>query len=125
MRWAEKRSDAQGDFGAAVGIGWERDGELVAGVVYNDFNGPNICMHVQSDGSRRWLTRGYLRVLFDYPFNQAGAHRITGFVGEGNHDARRFDEHLGFRLETRLRGAHPTGDLLVYVMRREDCRWVS
>lgn len=70
------------------------------------------------------MTREYLWACFDYPFNQAKVHRITGLVGEGNHLARKFDEHLGFKLETRLKGAHPTGDLLVYVMRREQCKWL-
>jgi RimJ/RimL family protein N-acetyltransferase len=51
--------------------------------------------------------------------------RITGLVGEGNAAARRFDEHLGFTLETKLTGAHPTGDLLVYVMWKHDCIWLE
>lgn len=123
VEWVAKRTNDFGNYGAAVGIGFERDGGLIAGVVYNEFNGVNICMHVASDGSKRWLTREYLRACFDYPFHQAKVKRVTGLVGEGNHEARRFDEHLGFKLETRLKGAHPTGDLLVYVMWREDCKY--
>lgn len=124
VRWVAARTNEHGNFGAAVGIGWARDERLVAGVVYNEWNGVNVCMHVASDGTRRWMTREFLRIAFDYPFNQAGVNRITGMVGEGNVQARRFDEHLGFRLETRLAGAHPTGDLLVYVMWRDECRWL-
>lgn len=124
VRWVAHRTNEYGNFGAAVGIGWARDDRLVAGVVYNEWNGVNLCMHVASDGTRRWLTREFLRVAFDYPFNQAGVRRVTGLVGEGNAEARRFDEHLGFKLETRLTGAHPTGDLLVYVLWRDDCRWL-
>jgi len=101
-----------------------KGGAISAGVVFNEYNGPSICMHVASDGSKRWLCREFLRVSFDYPFNQAGVKRITGLVGEGNYDARQFDEHLGFKLETRLKGAHPTGDLLVYVMWRDGCKWL-
>jgi RimJ/RimL family protein N-acetyltransferase len=97
---------------------------MIAGVVFSDFNGVNINMHVASDGSRRWLTKEFLRVVFDYPFNQAKVKRVTGLVGEGNIEARKFDEHIGFKLEARLAGAHPTGDLLIYVMRREDCRFL-
>lgn len=123
VEWVAKRTGEFGNYGAAVGIGWE-EGELRAGVVYNDFNGANLCMHVASDGTKQWMRREYLWTCFDYPFNQAGVKRITGLVGEGNYDARQFDEHLGFKLETRLRGAHPTGDLLVYVMWRDDCKWL-
>lgn len=124
VRWVARRTNEHGNFGAAVGIGWARGGKLVGGVVYNEFNGVNLCAHIASDGSKNWLSKEFLRVMFDYPFNQAKVRRITGLVGEGNIKARRFDEQLGFRLETRLAGAHPTGDLLVYVMWQKDCRWL-
>lgn len=124
VEWVAKRVNEHGNFGAAQGIGWARDDKLVAGVVYNEYNGPNICMHVASDGSKRWMTRDFLRVAFDYPFNVCEVKRITGLVGEGNTEARKFDEHLGFKLETMLWGAHPTGHLMVYVMWRDDCRWI-
>lgn len=127
VRWVAARTGEHGEhpYGAARGIGWERDGRLVGGVVFNDYNGPNVCMHVASDRTRRWLTRRFLWTVFDYPFVQLNCTRVTGLVGEGNHDARRFDEHIGFTLETRLKDAHPTGDMLVYVMRRQDCRWLQ
>lgn len=124
VEWVAKRVNEHGNFGAAQGIGWAKGGELVAGVVFNDFNGPNICMHVASDGTKRWMTREFLRTCFDYPFNQCGVKRITGLVGEGNVEARKFDEHIGFVLETQLWGAHPTGNLMVYVMWRYQCRWL-
>ena len=54
-----------------------------------------------------------------------GARRLTGLVASDNHAARRFDEHIGFKLEATLVDACPTGDLLVYAMRREDCRWLN
>lgn len=124
VEWVAKRTNEFGNFGSAVGIGWLRNGELVAGVAYSEFNGVNIQMHVASDGSRRWMTREYLWACFDYPFNQAGVKRITGLVGEGNLEARRFDEHLGFTHEATLKGAHPTGDLLIYRMWKADCRFL-
>lgn len=125
VEWVAKRTNEFGNFGCAVGIGWEHNGALAAGVAYGDYNGVNIQMHVASDGSKRWMRREYLWACFDYPFNQAGCKRITGLVGEGNKAAQRFDEHLGFELEARLKSAHPTGDLLVYVMWKDNCKWVS
>ncbi len=125
VHWVATRTNEFGNFGCAHGIGWERDGALVAGVAYSDYNGVNMQMHVASDGSRRWMTREFLRVCFDYPFNQAKVKRVTGLVGEGNMEARKFDEHLGFTLEARLKGAHPTGDLLVFCMWKSNCRWLN
>ena len=71
------------------------------------------------------MTRELLWMVFDYAFNQAKVKRITGLVGEGNIDARNFDEHIGFVVETTLESAHPTGNLIVYKMFREDCRWLK
>ena len=124
VEWVAKRTNEFGNFGAAVGIGWSRRNELVAGVVFSDFNGVNVNMHVASDGTRRWMTREYLWTCFDYPFNQAKVKRITGLVGEGNRVSQRFNEHLGFTLEATLEGAHPTGSLLIYRMTRADCRFL-
>jgi RimJ/RimL family protein N-acetyltransferase len=123
--WVARSTNEFGSFGTDVGIGWERAGALVAGVAYAEWNGPNIVCHIASDGTRRWLTREYLWTIFDYPFNQVKAKRITVCVGAGNSDSRRFVQHLGFRLEATLRDAHPSGDLLIYAMFKERCKWIT
>lgn len=123
--WVAKRTNEFGRFGSAQGIGWLKGQEIVAGVVYCDWNGPNVVCHIASDGSRRWLTRRYLWTIFDYPFCQLRVKRITVPVGEGNKDSRRFVEHLGFVLEAALKDAHPSGDLLVYRLWKHDCRWLK
>ena len=125
VSWVATRTQEFGNFGASVGFGVEENGRLIAGVVFSDYNGVNIQMHVASDGSRNWMTRELLWMVFDYAFNQAKVKRITGLVGEGNIEARNFDEHIGFVVETTLESAHPTGNLIVYKMFREDCRWLK
>ena len=122
--WVAKRTDEYGNYGAAVGIGLEQDNSLIAGVVFNDYNGANICMHVASDNSKRWMTKEYLWFVFYYAFEQAKVKRITGLVPESNYEAIKFDTHIGFSEETRLKDAHPDGDLIVFVMRKESCRWL-
>ena len=124
VEWVAKRTNEFGNFGCANGIGWKRD-DIVAGVVYANWNGPNVECHIASDGSRKWLNRMYLWAMFDYPFCQLKAKRITVCIGEGNSDSRRFVEHLGVTRETTLSRAHPTGDLLVYRMFSEECEWIS
>ena len=108
-----------------VGIGFERDGELIAGVMYEGYNGRNIWLHVAALTDKRWLTRSYMKVCFAYPFVQLGVNRISGYVNESNTLARRFDEHLGFKEEARLRGAAADGgDVIIYAMHKEECRYV-
>ena len=122
--WVAKRTNEFGNFGTDCGIGWERNGNLVAGVAYAEWNGPNIVCHIASDGSKRWSTREYLWTIFDYPFTQIGCKRITVCIGQGNKASNEFVIHLGFTLEATLDSAHPSGDLLVYRMFRQDCRYL-
>lgn len=124
VEWVAKRTNEFGNFGCARGIGWSNQGVIAAGVVYAEWNGPNVVCHIASDGSRRWLTKKYLWTIFDYPFNQLKVKRITVCVGEGNSNSRRFVEHLGFTLEATLNSAHPSGNLLVYRLWRHDCRFL-
>jgi RimJ/RimL family protein N-acetyltransferase len=109
----------------AQAIGLEKDGELIAGAVYEGFNGHNVWVHLAGTPGRRWMTRQFLYAGFAYPFIQLGCSRISGYVEAWNMDARRLDEHFGYKQEAVLRGAASDGgDVILYVMRREDCRYV-
>lgn len=111
--------------GAGQLIGLATDsGEIVAAVLYTDYNSANINMHISAVSGKRWLIREYLWYCFHYPFVELNCKRITGIVGSDNLQAQKFDENLGFTLEATLKDAHPNGDLLLYVMRKEDCRWL-
>lgn len=123
VEWVARRTNEFGNFGCAVGIGLQRNGELVAGVVYNDYNGKNINAHIAVDGAR--LNRQFVWTIFDYPFNQAKVDRVTCLIGEGNSKSIHLCERFGFTQETRLEAAHPSGDLLVYRMWRHECRWLE
>ena len=107
-------------------IGWERDGRIVAAVVFDQFYWPSICGHIASDGSRAWASREFLHAMFDYPFRQLKCVRITAPVAEDNSDAIRFLVRLGFKEEGRLRRALPDGrDRLIYGILKEECKWAS
>lgn len=110
--------------GATVGLADLEHG-LLAGVLFEDFNGANIVMHVAAVPGRRWLCREFLWFCFHYPFNQLGCRTVTGIVPSSNIEARKFDEHLGFTLKATLEDAHPEGDLLIYTMKKQDCRWLN
>jgi RimJ/RimL family protein N-acetyltransferase len=114
------------NFGPAIGIGQYKDGKIIAGVVYNLYNGPSICMHVAGEPGGRWLTRDFLFRAFAYPFIQLGCNRVTGLVRIDNMEARRFDEHLGFKQEGVIRkGASDGTDMILYGMLKEECRWLE
>lgn len=107
-------------------IGLERGGELVAGVVYEGYSGPNIWIHCAAVPGARWLNRDFLGVAFRYPFVQLHVERVTAYVEASNSACRRFVEHLGFGEEAVLTGAARDGaDVLIYVMWRRTCRFLG
>ena len=125
LPWAAPRIGVTAFRSDAQTIGYERDGELVAVVVFDGFSHGDGYMHVASDGSRRWLTRELLTAAFAYPFIQCRLRRITALVPAKNHVALKFDEELGFRRE----GYHPHaaesgGDIISLGMLREQCRFL-
>lgn len=116
---------AGGNFKAGdTAIGLEVDGELKAGILYDSYTGASIAMHSRCDDPKA-PTLQFFWIIFDYPFNQLKVKRVTGLVSSGNEAAQSIDEKLGWKLETRLADYFPDGDGLVYIMRREDCRWLK
>lgn len=108
----------------AYTIGLERDGGLVAVVVYDNFSDTDVNMHIASDGSRSWMNKELLVSAFAYPFIQLRLNRVTGMVPARNSAALAFDEHLGFVRE----GYHPKAahgdDIVSLGMLRENCRFI-
>jgi RimJ/RimL family protein N-acetyltransferase len=96
---------------------------LMAVIGFDGYNGASVQMHVAGEGN--WVNREILRAVFDYPFNQMKCNVVLGLVPSGNKAAIRFNEHLGFKLENELHGAHPDGSLLLMTMRRGECRWMG
>lgn len=108
------------------GLGWEVDGALVAGVVYDGYTGHNLWMHIAArPDASHWLNRQALHAAFAYPFEELKLPRVSGWVEASNARAIRFDEHLGFRREALLKGVGTTGqDVIIYAMTRKECRYV-
>lgn len=109
----------------AYTLGLERDGQIIAAVVFDNFSDVDCNIHIASDGSRAWLSKEFLASTFAYVFIQLGFPRVTGLVEADNEDALKFDEHLGFVRE----GYHPKagsngGDMISLGMLRENCRWI-
>lgn len=109
-----------------VGMGWRRDGELVAGVIFENINKHNCWAHVAAVEGGAWLVRRALWRPFTYAFQICGVDRISGYIEASNTASRRFAEHLGFRQEAVLSGAaEDGGDVFIYVMWKQECRYVA
>jgi RimJ/RimL family protein N-acetyltransferase len=124
LPWAQERIGVTFRSDAKT-IGMERDGEIVAVVVFDSFSECDVCMHIASDGTRAWMNKALLVHAFVYPMVQLGLKRVTGLVPSKNQAALDFDEHLGFVREGYHPLAGPNGDDLISLgMLRKNCRFI-
>lgn len=114
--WVAEQVGQQTLWNGCYAMGLEVDGELTAGFVFENFNGVNAMVHVA-------ITTPH-RALFElvehgrkYAFEHCKLKRLTGLVEETNQKALKFDKHLGFVEEGRLKNAGQHGeDVIVLVL---------
>ncbi len=123
-RWVCERTGGTYSGADSVAIGLEEGGELIAGVLYDHYNGKSMAMHVAGVGSK-WMTRQFLWYAFNYAFNECGVAKVLGLVSSANERAVMFDTHLGFIQEARISDACKDGDLLILTMTKDSCKWLS
>lgn len=93
-------------FGPCAAIGVVRGGEMVAGVVYHDYQTlpgwPTMQLSMAA-ATPRWVSRETIRGLLGYPFAQAAVAKLWTATPHDNARALRFNEGVGFRREAVLR----------------------
>ena len=118
--WMHEQGAAAWREGATC-IGCERDGQLVAAAMFDYCNGASVFAHIAITGK---YTREWLWFICYYPFVQLGCEVVIGLVSSANEKAQRFDEHFGFTRQAAITGADPDGSLLIYTLRKEQCRFL-
>lgn len=109
----------------AIAIGHERHGELVGVVAFDHFSEHSCMFHAASNGSKRWITREFIRRAMAYPFRQCNFRRMTCTVAASNVESLNFCDHFGWTPEGRLREEGPFGeDMIVFGLLRRECGWV-
>lgn len=106
----------------STAIGLAR-GDLIGGVMYTHYTeGGSISAHIAGTGN--WLTRPFLKAMFRYPFLQLKVRRITCYIAADNAQSIRLCEHMGFIRESVMQRATATGDVFIYRLFKEDCRYL-
>lgn len=98
--------------------------QLLGGVIYQNFTGESVAMHM-AGFHPRWVNRDLIWVSFDYPFRQLGVKRVFGQVPESNTRALEFDLRFGFKVVTKIDGVFRDGGVIVIMLEREDCKWLN
>lgn len=123
--WFAERTDSTWVTGRGHTVGLFDDAKgPVAACYYAEYNGASVMMHCAGEG-KDWLNREFLWFSFFYPFEQLKVSKIISPVYSTNADCRRFIEHIGFSLEATLKDACPKGDLLLYTLEKDKCKWLS
>lgn len=106
-------------------LGVVHDGDLVAGVVFERYNGVHIEASIAADMHKPWASRRTLRHLFGYPFLQQKCEAITVLVPASNLPSLNLATKLGFEMEALIKYAAPDGSPLIVLKQfRDRCRWI-
>jgi RimJ/RimL family protein N-acetyltransferase len=92
--------------------------------LYDYHNGASVYAH-WAVSDKRALNRDFLSAIFRYPFVQLDCSVLIGLIAGDNESSIAVAEHLGFTLEHTIKDAHPSGELRLYTMRRNECRWLD
>jgi len=99
------------------------NGELIGGCVYQNYTGKSIGIHV-SGFKPGWISRDLLWICFHYPFIQLGCEYLFGLAPAFNLKAVEFNRKMGFTEVTRIEHVFPEGDMVVFRMHRDECRFL-
>jgi RimJ/RimL family protein N-acetyltransferase len=101
-------------------------GNVLGRVIFSDYTGRggSIKIHVTS-WDPRWISRGLLYIVFDYPFNQLGVKKIFADIRRSDVRTFQFAVKAGFKAEAGSEGVYPDDDMLVMSLYRDDCRFLG
>lgn len=114
--WVAEQVDQAASWGDCYAMGAEVKGELVGGIVFNNFNLSNATCHIAVSKPNR-LFLEMLDHAYVYAFGQCKLKRLTGLVASDNLKALKLDKHIGFIEEGVMRQAGNQGqDIITLVM---------
>lgn len=111
---------------SARALGVIKGSHLVAGVVFERWNGVHIEAAIAAEPRASWADRKTLRSLFHYPFVTLDCLAISVSVPVSNLLSLNLATKLGFEPEALIKyAAHDGSALVVLKMLRENCRWIK
>ena len=119
--WVGERMEGIFPAERSVAIGLEKDGQLVAGTVYENWNGRSVVCHIAWER----VTPTYVAAVYDYAYNVCGVDKIIGPISSNHTRALRLVRKMGFSEEARLKNAAPDGDIVLMTLTPERCRFLE
>ena len=123
-QWVAERTEQTAPWGGYYAMGVADKGELIAGTVFNNFNGSNAYQHIAVSKYTRLLPE-MLRHGFVYAFEVCELNRLTVAIEEDNKKSLALARHAGYEGEFIMPKAGAQGqDMVFLVMWPGNCRWL-
>jgi RimJ/RimL family protein N-acetyltransferase len=120
--WVAEQVEQLSSWGGFYAMGAEKDGQIMGGVVFNNFNGSNATAHIAVSKPNKMFLE-LLDHAFVYAFETLGLRRLTGLVEADNSKALKLDKHIGFVEEGVMKHGGSDGqDMIVLVLWPENYR---
>ena len=71
------------------------------------------------------MTPRYLHAIFHYPFVHLGLDKVYCPIVESNEESINLCTKMGFSREITFLDAHPDGDIHIYSLTRDRCRFLG
>lgn len=125
-KWVAQRIDGFVTFPNSHALGIIQGEDIVAGVVFEHFNGFHCEGSMAALPGSHWANRRTLRAIFEYPFVTMGCKAISALVPSTNLVSLNLVTGMGFQPEAFIKyAAHDGSSLVVLKMFRENCRWIK
>ena len=122
VSWIVGRGECFAPGSGATGLGWVKDGKIVAGVMYEEFTEASIHATIVVEEQ---MMKGFVHKIFDYPFNQLGVDKIIVQTNTANVESVNLAKRLGFTEEGMIKGAYLDGDRIILTMTKDECKWIK
>ena len=120
--WVTAQTEGAFDPNRSTAIGLEHDGKIVAGTVYENWNGRSVVCHIAWER----VTPAYMAAVYDYAYNVANVDKIIGPISSNHTRALALVSKMGFSEEARIKGAaHDTGDIVLMTQTPDKCRYLE
>ena len=106
-------------------IGIEKNGELVGGVVIDEYVENTRCAMACAGDGGRWLSRGFLPIVFDYVFRQLDCKVVIITIESSNEKSIKLMKHIGFLPVYTVRNGGSNGcNLIIFEMQNSHCKYI-
>lgn len=120
--WMKQHMDMAS--GESLGLGLQRNGKFVAAVAYHGRRFHDV--HASIVAMPGSMTKGFMKAIFHYPFNQLGVTRITVCVRQSNKPSIKLAKRMGFSVEGIKRKGYQDGENMVELgLLKEECKWLN